>query len=326
MENKIESTEFKKVTTKEALDIIEFRKPLGLFYEKGNNAYIGIDNSSGHANVEEFEKLEDCVMWLKGELSLEEVFEQSKVKIAKDLIRNFLIKEYKYEANEIEFNNLRHIPVAHTQTEDGQHDIDVTVDLENNSINKHLDGRLVESKLSKDIHELINKELIYLDFSDLVYLDEVTINKFKKDTERKVRKGDIVKIPSSTDETIVLEVEGDDALLFNGYQYIVAHNIERNEAEPDKVSWAYGGYYQEFSDVDFGKRKGENFSGDIISLLEDNYKEVVKSLISMDLNIDDEEILDEMYCRFMDKDDMRLINDEFEEIEYDLEGEWDMEI
>lgn len=56
-----------KVTSEEADKIIENRVPYGLFYLKDieTGRYVGIDNRSGDAWVEEFETLTRCKTWLR---------------------------------------------------------------------------------------------------------------------------------------------------------------------------------------------------------------------------------------------------------------------
>ncbi|WP_298042592.1 hypothetical protein [uncultured Clostridium sp.] len=46
--------------------IIEERSPLGLFWTKEGQWYIGIDNSRGEAFCEEFKTKEECFRWLNG--------------------------------------------------------------------------------------------------------------------------------------------------------------------------------------------------------------------------------------------------------------------
>lgn len=53
------------VTNKQALEIIDKRIPIGLFYLKEEDSYVGIDNSTGHAWVEEFESKDQCINWLE---------------------------------------------------------------------------------------------------------------------------------------------------------------------------------------------------------------------------------------------------------------------
>jgi len=63
--------------------------------------------------------------------------------------------------------------------------------------------------------------------------------------EINLRKGDIVKTNAS-DTTIVLGVDGDNALLFTGTQFIDATNCRIDESG---LHWDFGKYYQEFSDI-----------------------------------------------------------------------------
>ena len=55
---------YKYVKQKEAIEIIEHRGRRGLFVQEDGGTYIGIDNSTGDAWVEEFPDLLECLMWL----------------------------------------------------------------------------------------------------------------------------------------------------------------------------------------------------------------------------------------------------------------------
>lgn len=55
----------KKLKPIHARVVIETRRPLGLFYVHENGVYVGIDNSTGHAWVEEFASLRQCKEWLR---------------------------------------------------------------------------------------------------------------------------------------------------------------------------------------------------------------------------------------------------------------------
>lgn len=58
----------KNVSEQEASRIINGRCPKGRFWTFGRNGkYVGIDNSTGDAWTEEFDTLDKCVRWLKGE-------------------------------------------------------------------------------------------------------------------------------------------------------------------------------------------------------------------------------------------------------------------
>lgn len=60
--------DIKKIISEEAFEIIDTRKPLGLFYVvqecEAATFYTGIDNRTGDAWVEDFRSLETCEEWL----------------------------------------------------------------------------------------------------------------------------------------------------------------------------------------------------------------------------------------------------------------------
>lgn len=58
--------EIRKITSEEATTIIEKREPRGRFYQKYRNVFVGIDNTTGDAWVEEFANLRNCKRWLSG--------------------------------------------------------------------------------------------------------------------------------------------------------------------------------------------------------------------------------------------------------------------
>lgn len=58
------------ISIEKADEIIESRIPFGLFITEDNGKYIGINNDSGDAWVEEFDKKVDCENWLMGNSNL----------------------------------------------------------------------------------------------------------------------------------------------------------------------------------------------------------------------------------------------------------------
>lgn len=42
-------------------------EPIGLFWHKDSDIFVGVDNSTGDAWTEGFTTLEDCLAWLKGD-------------------------------------------------------------------------------------------------------------------------------------------------------------------------------------------------------------------------------------------------------------------
>lgn len=63
-----------------------------------------------------------------------------------------------------------------------------------------------------------------------------------------VKKGDIIKTHTS-DRTMVLKVNENDALLFTGSQFIIANNIKPDPNNSDVIIWDQGKYYSDIFDV-----------------------------------------------------------------------------
>ena len=61
-------------------------------------------------------------------------------------------------------------------------------------------------------------------------------------------------------------------------------------------------------------------------LKEDNYRNYIKAILSIELNIEKEEILDYLYDKYMDNDNFNLLNDEFEIEEINYEEDFEMEM
>ena len=60
--------QIKRITARQAHQIIENREPLGLFYVcQEGEIYTAIDNSGGHAWIEDFDNVIDCIDYLLGE-------------------------------------------------------------------------------------------------------------------------------------------------------------------------------------------------------------------------------------------------------------------
>lgn len=57
----------KEITPEEAIEIIDKREPIGLFYFKEDGVYLGIDNNTGDSWMEQFNTKEECIAWLKEE-------------------------------------------------------------------------------------------------------------------------------------------------------------------------------------------------------------------------------------------------------------------
>ena len=69
----------KKISPFLAEVVIKTRQPLGLFYVRQEGTYIGIDNSAGHAWVEEFADLYSCKQWLRNPSMSVQILKQEGV-------------------------------------------------------------------------------------------------------------------------------------------------------------------------------------------------------------------------------------------------------
>lgn len=58
--------EIREITPKQAIDIISTREPKGLFFIEGIKKYVGIDNQTGDAWVEEFPTAGGAIAWAIG--------------------------------------------------------------------------------------------------------------------------------------------------------------------------------------------------------------------------------------------------------------------
>ena len=140
-----------------------------------------------------------------------------------------------------------------------------------------------------------------------------------RDEEEKfmLSKGDEIKTPLSG-TTIVLEVQGDDALLFNGNQFVKANGYYEHGGE---VEWHYGNYFDKLpnrGDVFPEKKSFEETREELNRIMSDNYGDFVKSLISLEKNIQDEETLNKIYDNYMETDYMNLINEQFDDLEAEV--------
>lgn len=60
-----------KITHEQALEVIDTRKLLGLFYFAApTGVWIGIDNLTGNAWTEEFHRKRKCLAWLRHEFEV----------------------------------------------------------------------------------------------------------------------------------------------------------------------------------------------------------------------------------------------------------------
>lgn len=124
--------------------------------------------------------------------------------------------------------------------------------------------------------------------------------------------GDKIKTALS-DETIVLDIDKDNAILFDGRQFVEAYGLQSDNG---KFFWNHGNY-----SYSYPQKKDSQIIDTINKMIDEDYEGFVKALITIETGIDNPELLDELYDRFMHNDGVNLINDYFDEVIYDLEDE-----
>lgn len=124
--------------------------------------------------------------------------------------------------------------------------------------------------------------------------------------------GDKIKTALS-DETIVLDIDKDNAILFDGRQFVEVYGLQSNNG---KLFWNHGNYSDSYP-----QKKDSQIIDTINKMIDEDYEGFVKALITIETGIDNLDLLDELYDRFMHNDGVNLINDYFDEVIYDLEDE-----
>ncbi len=124
--------------------------------------------------------------------------------------------------------------------------------------------------------------------------------------------GDKIKTALS-DETIVLDIDKDNAILFDGRQFVEVYGLQSDNG---KFFWNHGNYSDSYP-----QKKDSQIIDTINKMIDEDYEGFVKALITIETGIDNPDLLDGLYDRFMHNDGVNLINDYFDEVIYDLEDE-----
>ena len=106
----------------------------------------------------------------------QELQEQAFTEQAKSLINDFCQSEY---GDDADFSDLTKIGVAYTTVTDDEIPIQVNVDLVNYRLERYLDDEHLETRQYGSIQELIANELESLDFSDLIYVSDEEVEKYR---------------------------------------------------------------------------------------------------------------------------------------------------
>ena len=59
-----------RVTPEQLLRVIDFRTPLGLFLTKEGRKWVAVDNTTGDAWTEDFDRKRHAIRWLRGKFEV----------------------------------------------------------------------------------------------------------------------------------------------------------------------------------------------------------------------------------------------------------------
>ena len=109
----------------------------------------------------------------------------SELEEAKRLIEDFCLDEY--EQDSVDFSNLAKVPLAYGVTDSGGLEVQVNVDLIHFSLSQYVDGKCVEERQYDSLRELIDGELAFLDYDQLIYLEPGTEERLEAELNEKIR-------------------------------------------------------------------------------------------------------------------------------------------
>ena len=158
-------------------------------------------------------------------------------------------------------------------------------------------GYLAEIKES--IKNIIDKEL-----------EENTQVKKQEDKNMRLEKGDTIKTALS-ENTTVLDVKDNQAVLFSGTQFVLATGIKENK-ESGKFEWDNGRYANDLKSIsDIQNNNFETMKETLSFLAEYNHSDFVKGIISLETGIENEDTLDVAYDNYMNDKVMGLVDEKF---------------
>ena len=109
----------------------------------------------------------------------------SELEEAKRLIEDFCLDEY--EQDSVDFGNLAKVPLAYGVTDSGGLEVQVNVDLIHFSLSQYVDGKCVEERQYDSLRELIDGELAFLDYDQLIYLEPGIEERLEAELNEKIR-------------------------------------------------------------------------------------------------------------------------------------------
>lgn len=164
-----------------------------------------------------------------------------------------------------------------------------------------------DSLKSKGYLEVIKESIKNIIYKELEENIQVKVQEGKN---MKLEKGDIVKTALS-ENTTVLDVKDNQAVLFSGTQFVLATGIKENK-ESGKFEWDNGRYANDLKSIsDIQNNNFETMKETLSFLAEYNHSDFVKGILSLETGIENEDTLDAAYDNYMNDKIMGLVDEKF---------------
>lgn len=142
----------------------------------------GLQEESAHT-LPETEK--DAVYRKEAEPEAAQESDSADMEEAKRLIEDFCLEEYNEDS--VDFTDLEKVGVAYGTTENGGFEVQVNIDLLHFSLSQFVDGECVEKRQYDSLRELIDGELEFLDYDQLVYVEPHIQERLEAGLNEKIR-------------------------------------------------------------------------------------------------------------------------------------------
>lgn len=134
--------------------------------------------------------------------------------------------------------------------------------------------------------------------------------KIQEGKNMRLEKGDTIKTALS-ENTTVLDVKDNQAILFSGTQFVLATGIKENK-ESGKFEWDNGRYANDLKSIsDMQNNNFETMKETLSFLAEYNHSDFVKGILSLETGIENEDTLDAAYDNYMNDKVMGLVDEKF---------------
>ena len=154
-------------------------------------------------------------------------------------------------------------------------------------------------EIKESIKNIIDKEL-----------EENIQVKIQEGNNMRLEKGDTIKTALS-ENTTVLDVKDNQAVLFSGTQFVLATGIKENK-ESGKFEWDNGRYANDLKSIsDMQNNNFETMKETLSFLAEYNHSDFVKGILSLETGIENEDTLDAAYDNYMNDKVMGLVDEKF---------------